>query len=403
MSRLSQYFQGVAVKRLSAVETDPQTSNQHEFNGIRAMANLFGRARNEMATQYIYLGEDETRTSSAEGNMTWYDARENHATRTEYRLYFQSNLVMELASESDLLVIGKRADGSAMTLIVKAGSSFEQQVLWLFGVTGEENRFVLQTMDGNANREVGYAERTILETLGIETIHDQDENWLDMIFARFGSTFPKTREFSLFTRDTLDGISALDDPDAALLAWINQEEMLFKTLERYIVQERLEQGFAGDVDSFIQFSLSVHNRRKSRMGYSLENHLEHIFIEQNLRYSREKMTENRKKPDFVFPEIDYYRQNDFPVSGLTMLGAKSTCKDRWRQVLSEAARIEEKHLLTLEPGISMNQTEEMQASNLQLVLPTELHQTYTDEQRGWLINLDSFIRIVRDKQRQAGL
>ena len=31
---LSQYFDGVAIKTLSAVETDTLTSNQHEFNGV---------------------------------------------------------------------------------------------------------------------------------------------------------------------------------------------------------------------------------------------------------------------------------------------------------------------------------------------------------------------------------
>ena len=42
-----------------------------------------------------------------------------------------------------------------------------------------------------------------------------------------------------------------------------------------------------------------------------------------------------------------------------MLGAKSTCKDRWRQVLAEDEKISRKHLLTLEPGISEPQTHQM--------------------------------------------
>ena len=67
-----------------------------------------------------------------------------------------------------------------------------------------------------------------------------------------------------------------------------------------------------------------------------------------------------------------------------MLGVKSTCKDRWRQVLAEADRIEYKHLLTLETSISKHQTDEMQAKNLQLVLPRGLHETYTPEQQTWL-------------------
>ncbi len=83
---------------------------------------------------------------------------------------------------------------------------------------------------------------------------------------------------------------------------------------------------------------------------------------------------------------------------LLMLGVKTTCKDRWRQVLSEAAKIPSKHLLTLEPGISSNQTDEMQASSLQLVIPASIHETYTPSQQGWLMNVAEFIELVRNKQ-----
>ena len=81
-----------------------------------------------------------------------------------------------------------------------------------------------------------------------------------------------------------------------------------------------------------------------------------------------------------------------------LLGVKSTCKDRWRQVLSEAARIEEKHLFTLEPGISENQTNEMQANSLQLVLPASLHSSFSKEQRNYLLNLSEFIKFLSHKQ-----
>ncbi|EJA5030400.1 hypothetical protein MU985_004932 [Salmonella enterica] len=42
-----------------------------------------------------------------------------------------------------------------------------------------------------------------------------------------------------------------------------------------------------------------------------------------------------------------------------MLAYKSTCKDRWRQMLNEAVRIPDKHLLTLESSICENQTNEI--------------------------------------------
>lgn len=81
-----------------------------------------------------------------------------------------------------------------------------------------------------------------------------------------------------------------------------------------------------------------------------------------------------------------------------MLGSKSSCKDRWRQVLSEANKIMNKHLFTLEPGISQNQTDEMQDKKLQLVLPKNLHDTYLESQKGWLMSLCEFITLVQERQ-----
>lgn len=126
--------------------------------------------------------------------------------------------------------------------------------------------------------------------------------------------------------------------------------------------------------------------------------IEQVFTNNTVIYSRGKVTENKAKPDFIFPDIEHYSNPKFPDTRLTMLGVKSTCKDRWRQVLSEAARIENKHLLTLEPGISENQTDEMVANNLQLVIPQSLHATYKPDQQLWLVNVQSFLQLVETRQ-----
>jgi Lon protease-like protein len=113
------------------------------------------------------------------------------------------------------------------------------------------------------------------------------------------------------------------------------------------------------------------------------------------------MTENKAKPDFIFPGINEYHNPQFPDVHLTMLGVKSTCKDRWRQVLSEAARINKKHLFTLEPGISENQTSEMTANSLTLVLPKSLHNSYKPAQQSNLVQLADFIELVKSRQLNA--
>ena len=56
---LSSYFEGIAVKRLSAVEIDPLVSHQHEFNGITALKTILGTTRKDYSAKFVYLGDDE--------------------------------------------------------------------------------------------------------------------------------------------------------------------------------------------------------------------------------------------------------------------------------------------------------------------------------------------------------
>jgi hypothetical protein len=398
---LSQYFEGVAVKRLSAVEVDTTVSNQHEFNGSKSLRFLFKEEKRSHPARFLWLAE-ENEAITSEGSLTWYDARVKHPTRTEYRLYFNSNDVMNEAKENDSIIVARRPNNEIFVVVVPVGSTLENQLLWLFGIDNIGFSFNFQPIEDGHDPKVDYATRYILEELGIE-IEEPDSEYLDSVIEPYLTAgFPSTSVFSAIARNTLKDVSPYDEPDDTLLRWIEQEEKLFKRLERHMVAKRLESGFRGegftDVEGFIQFSLSVHNRRKSRIGYALENHLEEIFKSHSLNYSRTKATENKSKPDFLFPNIDCYRNLDFPESRLTMLGVKSTCKDRWRQVLVEANRVQNKHLFTLEPGISDNQTQEMKVNNLQLVLPKRLHGTYKPQQQRWLMDLTSFIQLAKARQ-----
>ena len=396
---LSSYFRGVAAKYLSAVEIIPRASHQHEFNGIIQLKKIFGPDRQTFNASFIYLGESEEEYIKDSGKLTWYDARERHPSRSEYRLYYPDNEVFDKAREGDLLLIGRRSDDSLMIIIARAGTTSEKNIIWLFNLAHEDLAgFTIRDVDFSDDFELDFASRFILEELGIEAI-EADENYLDPMIRKFHAKFPSTSVFSEYARSTLSSVSAVIDPDAALLEWVAREEMLFRTLERHIVAERLREGFGDEVDVFISYSLSVQNRRKSRAGFALENHMEQILKDNCITYTREGVTENKTKPDFIFPDIINYHNPAFPISRLTMLGVKSTCKDRWRQVLSEADKISHKHLLTLQPGISENQTREMQANNLQLVLPRQLHETYSKIQASWLMDVATFLKLIKSRQK----
>src|SRR5438045_466861 len=99
---LSGYFEGVAAKRLSAVEIRPTHSNQHEFNGVQGLKRLFGLKKQNFPARFLYLSDDEDELLSVDGSVTWYDSREHHATRTEHRLYYPTTAVSERGREGDL-------------------------------------------------------------------------------------------------------------------------------------------------------------------------------------------------------------------------------------------------------------------------------------------------------------
>lgn len=408
---LSEYFEGVAAKRLSAVEADVLCSHQHEFNGVEGLRQILGEPDGKVPYQskVIYLTDSDDDPIVEDAVFTWYDARqkarlERGVMRWEYRLYFPTTNVSLNAVEGDLLVIGKRRDSGLLVIVAENGSSIARQIEWLFGFTDLAHPgFSVKAELETEQDRIEFASRVILESIGIE-VKAVEENFLDEMLAKFGGKFPTTRQFSEYARSTLKEVNAKDNADQVLMAWMEREEILFRTLERYLIADRLSSGFGAvegasvDVEGFLAYSLSVQNRRKSRVGLALENHLERIFQENGLRHVRTCVTENKSKPDFLFPGHKEYHDLAFNPANLTMLGVKSTCKDRWRQVLAEADRIDNKHLLTLEASISTSQTDEMKAKHLQLVLPEAIHSSYTPSQQGWLMTVEEFTQLVLARQ-----
>ncbi len=402
---LSQYFTGIAIKHLSAVEADTLTSNQHEFNGVEGLRNILGEPDGKVRypTKFLYLTDHDEEPITEDGFLTWYDARqkarlERGVMRWEYRLYFPTNTVSQYANAGDILVIAKQPNGTLLAIVAENETTIARQIIWLFGLSdiSHPGFSVREELETEQDR-IEFFSRFILENIGI-IVDATEETWLDDMLQKFDGVFPTTRIFSAYARSTLPDITPHDGQDDVLMAWLEREEILFRTLEKHLIGERLTRGFDDDVDSFISFSLSVQNRRKSRAGLAVENHLEILFQECGIHYTRTPTTENKAKPDFIFPGIKEYQDIDYDTNLLTMLGVKSSCKDRWRQVLSEADRITNKHLLTLEASISPNQTDEMQAKNLQLVVPKSVHKTYQEQQQTWLMSVEDFTEIVRQNQ-----
>ncbi|MCD7716520.1 MAG: restriction endonuclease, partial [Lachnospiraceae bacterium] len=118
------------------------------------------------------------------------------------------------------------------------------------------------------------------------------------------------------------------------------------------------------------------------------------------QYTAQAVTEGNKKPDFLFPSEAAYHDMTFSVDKLCTLAAKTTCKDRWRQILNEADRLrdENKYLCTMQQGISAAQMDEMQAEKVILVVPEDYITAYPKDRRERIWSVGKFVNYVKEME-----
>lgn len=189
----------------------------------------------------------------------------------------------------------------------------------------------------------------------------------------------------------------ITNPDRKIIDWTNMEYTLFRAIEHARYGEAISRGFAS-VDDFVSMANMVLNRRKSRAGKSLEHHLAAIFDGNGVRYTPQAVTEGNKKPDFIFPSQEAYNDLEYPTEHLISLAAKTTCKDRWRQVINEANRLRDKtkYLCTLQQGISPAQMDEMQEENVVLVVPKPFIGAYPHDRQDRIWTIARFVGYIKE-------
>lgn len=398
---LSDVFASIAFKELASVDLPHRGSNQHELNGTSSLRDFFETSKKVRGKIEWHYFSDEEDTVGDENSFTFYDSRKNNPNRAaEWRMYYYGDFLSR-ADEGDVLVLARvgsrNGEDRFFGLVFQKDSGWLRSAKTLFGFGEVTRRSQVISDESLSDQDLELSRKLILEELDIEVSLPVSPSDEDLIVSRFPDGFPGTREMSEFARGQVE--VDFSDSDEALLRWVEREEQLFRALERVIVQVRLDEGFR-DVDDFVSFSLSVQNRRKSRMGHALEHHLSEVFDHNGVKYSRQKVTEKRNKPDFLFPGIGEYRSESY--SGrLTMLAAKSSCKERWRQILPEADRIPDKHLCTLDQAISGDQMQQMKGQRVTLVMPQRLLLTYVEAQRIDVVTMQEFVNFVLHHQKQT--
>lgn len=394
---LSFIFTNVAYKTLVGVDLPNMGSNQHELNGVQALREFFGTDERTRGTISWHYFADDEEPIQEKTEFTFYDARENHPTRTEWRFYYPGSFLAH-ADIGDRLFIARSQSGQLFGLVFQNGSGWLRAAQTFFGSGVSTSHLDPVPRETLESQELELLRRQILDALNLDIAVPVTQTDEELMVEKYGRVFPSTKEMGVFARSQVEVDT--NNADETLVRWLNREEELFRALERVVIGERLREAFES-VDEFIEYSLSVQNRRKSRMGFALQNHLAELFSVHRLRFTPQARTEANNRPDFIFPGQNEYHDHGFDSALLVMLGVKSTSKDRWRQVLTEADRIPVKHLCTLETGISVKQTDEMKRQNLTLVIPSSLHETYTNDQQRGLLNVGAFIEFARGKQNLA--
>ena len=209
--------------------------------------------------------------------------------------------------------------------------------------------------------------------------------------------YPSAREMVEKTIE-LTGITGSLEPDSRILRRVDCEFELFRSVEEVNELPVIKRGF-NNMDGFLDRAKAVTQRRRARAGLSLELHTRQIFVEEGLvedeDFAYQPRSEGRKRPDFLFPSEAAYADSGYPDHSLAMLAVKRSAKDRWRQILNEAGRVQRKHLFTIQDSVSEAQVREMIDASVQLVVPRPFIGNYSPSVRDALITLEDFVTHVR--------
>lgn len=308
-------------------------------------------------------------------------------TRNEYRLTRFGRGFPFLSDDNvgDLLIISKKSSTYYEAYVLQKDDEIEEFFASLNLSVNDTNKIIPKLFRISPEDKMYQCFVVYLKSLNID--------------------FPPTYDLSGNARRCFNGAfditlkSITDDPDTRLINWLDAEFQLFKTIENDRYSLRLKTLFSS-VEELIEVSNTILNRRKSRAGKSLEHHLNEIFNQFKISFESQVITEDNKKPDFLFPGREAYLNSKFDDKKLCVLASKTTCKDRWRQVLNEADRIKTKHLFTLQQGISSNQLEEMIKYNVQLVVPKLYLSSFPSQYHSRIMTLNGFVNHILKTQTQ---
>lgn len=125
------------------------------------------------------------------------------------------------------------------------------------------------------------------------------------------------------------------------------------------------------IDEFPQIDrilLSAAQQRKSRAGKSFELHIERLLKDGGIPHEVQVVIESKKRPDFVLPTHGIYQNPDRSNKEALVLSAKTTLRERWKQVHAEIRNCD-LYLATVDENITDSAIADMAESGIYLVVP----------------------------------
>ena len=188
------------------------------------------------------------------------------------------------------------------------------------------------------------------------------------------------------------GSDVLSCPSQFIDVFMERAEEIYFEQERQAIQEVIREtyGESGieqlieELDLLMDFFMSVFQSRRARAGRALETAISILFWHYKIPFESARIN---GKPDFIIPSVEAYRDNPLNCFVLT---TKRKVRERWRQIVTEGARIRVFHLFTLDTDLSNDTIREMSQNGVKLVTTAKIKEDhYADNSN--VITIEEFI------------
>ncbi len=168
MRCLSRLFTAAAFKRLGSRDVKINPRSGHVLLDAQPLVALFGSYARKAIPAGIYWFNDEGDAIRNEAMLRW--SKQHRTDEVPSHLAFPTGEVSESMHADHGIVIATMRRGPAVLAVVRAESTIENQLCWLFGMANisRDKAFVVRRFPADHDTALDYAPNYILRELFID-------------------------------------------------------------------------------------------------------------------------------------------------------------------------------------------------------------------------------------------